>query len=615
MFKRLLAVILLGLTIGLAGCGINYEKMDKEVNAMTLELDKMEERTSSIESNYLKEAEKYLPSYSGINALRLKSHDLKKEISSFKKKSTAAANGDVKAEKVIKSLFLELKRDFGVVKAFLAETKEDVDYLVAFSKDETFRKTALSRTDGLVSRKESIDAVFTQALVNHESKSTKINALKAEVNSLLNSLGVTRMDANIALKYRTDEWVSEVTKSIDAKVEKVKSLDVTEIKSVAAVKGELRVKISGASWDADDPYDYEKKFHFSEQTISEFLANKLYQSPIYNGEQVVKTNSIRWNPFLAELTKGESTYKSFSFDTHAVLWIEKAYTRYRVKFEYKTDTVTTKTEWKTVSESEFYNYQVGQVVYSKPYGMFADEVSIGMQGMVGNPHYGQFKSQSNGNRMWEWYGKYAFMRDMLGGNSISYSHYSHTGHYRSSPRYTPGNFNPDAYHYSNDRPRTYYGNNNGYARNGKSSYSDSEFLDKKSNSHRYTQEKHSKNASDALKKHKPASDSHASSMVNKGSLSDLKSKAEAKAPSKIESGSIKSISQKTPKFNADLKVPKGSVPLRNTRPDLSKLKAKREKSLTRIAKIKIADAKKKKLIKKKFVSSGYGFKKSSFKRK
>ena len=40
--------------------------------------------------------------------------------------------------------------------------------------------------------------------------------------------------------------------------------------------------------------------------------------------------------------------------------------------------------------------------------------------LVGNPHYGQWRTDSGGGSFWVWYGQYALIRDLLGGPRIGY---------------------------------------------------------------------------------------------------------------------------------------------------------------------------------------------------
>ena len=49
----------------------------------------------------------------------------------------------------------------------------------------------------------------------------------------------------------------------------------------------------------------------------------------------------------------------------------------------------------------------------------AADLGVGGQ-LVGNPHCGQWRTDSGGNSFWVWYGQFALMRDLLGGPRIGY---------------------------------------------------------------------------------------------------------------------------------------------------------------------------------------------------
>ncbi|MDQ7091272.1 MAG: hypothetical protein Q9M50_11685 [Methylococcales bacterium] len=69
--------------------------------------------------------------------------------------------------------------------------------------------------------------------------------------------------------------------------------------------------------------------------------------------------------------------------------------------------------------------------------------------LVGNPSYGQYKPDSSGRSIWQWYGQYAFFSSLFKGNSynqnpISYSQWnsrSHYSYYRDYGRRTYGSRN------------------------------------------------------------------------------------------------------------------------------------------------------------------------------
>ena len=67
--------------------------------------------------------------------------------------------------------------------------------------------------------------------------------------------------------------------------------------------------------------------------------------------------------------------------------------------------------------------------------------------LIGNPHYGEWRSDSSGRSIWSWYIQYSLMRQLLGGNDYyygswaagrrySYYHDYGRGHYTSSKQRT-----------------------------------------------------------------------------------------------------------------------------------------------------------------------------------
>jgi len=101
-----------------------------------------------------------------------------------------------------------------------------------------------------------------------------------------------------------------------------------------------------------------------------------------------------------------------------------------------------------VSKSFFQQHEknLGMTLESKPKGKYDFEADKQTAppgyGYVGNSHYGQWKRDSHGNSFWEFYGKYALMRDLFWGPSF------YRPIYRSDW---------DGYRQSRSTGRTYYG--------------------------------------------------------------------------------------------------------------------------------------------------------------
>ncbi len=78
---------------------------------------------------------------------------------------------------------------------------------------------------------------------------------------------------------------------------------------------------------------------------------------------------------------------------------------------------TQTSDWSRVSQTEFEKYQknLGMVLFSKSAksGLSDAKYPPGYE-HVGNPRYGNWRSDNSGNSFWEFYGKYAFMSHMFG---------------------------------------------------------------------------------------------------------------------------------------------------------------------------------------------------------
>lgn len=51
------------------------------------------------------------------------------------------------------------------------------------------------------------------------------------------------------------------------------------------------------------------------------------------------------------------------------------------------------------------------------------------QQLVGNPHYGQWRTNSSGNNFWAWYGQYALLSRFMGGGPIGYDRWAYGRNY------------------------------------------------------------------------------------------------------------------------------------------------------------------------------------------
>jgi len=119
------------------------------------------------------------------------------------------------------------------------------------------------------------------------------------------------------------------------------------------------------------------------------------------------------------------------------------------KYRIITDERTTDTGWMEVSK-EYYQHNasfLGMTVWAKKDGTGGKAVGPPGYEYVGDPRYGQWRTNSSGRSFWDFYGQYAFISSLLGRGPI----------YRN---------NYDTYTISRTQGRAYYGSQKEYGTNG-----------------------------------------------------------------------------------------------------------------------------------------------------
>lgn len=98
------------------------------------------------------------------------------------------------------------------------------------------------------------------------------------------------------------------------------------------------------------------------------------------------------------------------------------------------------TDWQPVSDTtfDFYIHDLGMALLSSD-GVETNEISSppGYDNYVGNPTYGQWRTNNDGDSFWEFYGKYALIRTMFGYPSpvYRYSYDDYNDYYRRKSSY------------------------------------------------------------------------------------------------------------------------------------------------------------------------------------
>lgn len=118
-------------------------------------------------------------------------------------------------------------------------------------------------------------------------------------------------------------------------------------------------------------------------------------------------------------------------------FFKKYYHKYRIVVEEK----DTETRWGEVSQEFYRRYEpfLGMTIWSKKEGKDSDSIGPPGYEYVGDPRYGQWKTDSSGNSFWEFYGKYRLISDLLGGGFIYRDYYNRyrTNRSKGQPYYGP----------------------------------------------------------------------------------------------------------------------------------------------------------------------------------
>lgn len=140
-----------------------------------------------------------------------------------------------------------------------------------------------------------------------------------------------------------------------------------------------------------------------------------------------------------DLIRDLSAVKSYSIILHDMDADESANKykhKYKILKEVGDSVKAEETDWKEVSERFFARHQdnMGMTVASKDSTGKVSKVAApaGYGQYVGNERYGSWQQGSNGQSFWQFYGQYAFMRDMLGLGFYGPVYRSHYNDYRSS---------------------------------------------------------------------------------------------------------------------------------------------------------------------------------------
>ncbi|MCG8689081.1 MAG: hypothetical protein MI892_29695 [Desulfobacterales bacterium] len=210
------------------------------------------------------------------------------------------------------------------------------------------------------------------------------------------------------------------------------------------MKEDYFVTIKRESWDERSDYYNPRFTSFTRQvspatyqTLMESEADSIAElSPGYGGMNIRVTKGLggAWQMLDLKPTENWPDRRHNA----ASLWVESGRAAYFHKYLKEENGETTETDWVKVNPS-FYeqNYDnLGMAILSKPYGAFEPDAMAAPPGMayVGNPQYGEWKEDENGESFWSWYGRYAFFSHLFF-FPPSYYYYGSWNRWRTDYRY------------------------------------------------------------------------------------------------------------------------------------------------------------------------------------
>ncbi|MFY0672893.1 MAG: DUF4178 domain-containing protein [Bacteroidia bacterium] len=227
------------------------------------------------------------------------------------------------------------------------------------------------------------------------------------------------------------------------------------------------------------PRDYEEKKKKSNTFLFVIIIGLIFifmgmsRCSVNTGSSGSSTSSEYKLSPIDELTKKYMDYESFSIilsdmDVQSSGWSKDYMHKYQVisSIDSLSDPIQSETNWLEVKESYFKENEnnLGMELVGKKDGEInKTPAPAGYSSYVGNPRYGEWKTNSSGQSFWSFYGKYMFMSSMF--DLIARPAYR--GYYND---YYGSYYGRRAYYGPSTGGTNYYGTNSDYTKKSKPHY-------------------------------------------------------------------------------------------------------------------------------------------------
>ncbi len=461
MFQFLL---ILFVSVFITGCGLSDTSVESAKNTL-VSIDKtlklINEKKESFPKNelfvkYKKEADKEKLHESII--------DLSKHLNSFNN-SKLAIEGYIKLDndKDEVKLINEIKN----AKALMDNVSKTIAYAESRLKVyDSFYKSKNEFLTLIETEKNNLTINYKNLIADKDTILKSFPTRENDIKKLTQKIeldSITLIDKLDSVKTKEDivdflvildiskvepkKLVTEITRLRES----LKELNNSVIKILKDTRVDYYAKALIYSWDETSDWDSESTKYLTPIKITEEMANLMESKNI---EQIANYPGFfsgydcKVDQSVCDLYSSTMRSKIFasSGDDTAELWLDNVEEEYFFKYLI-IENDKEREEWVKVSESEYNKYAEfeGHEIYSKPYGFFNNEAlnapnPVGIS-TVGNPKYGEWKTDSSGQSFWAYYGQFRLLSDVIdifAGNNHRYSRndYDHWNNNYRNQKYT-----------------------------------------------------------------------------------------------------------------------------------------------------------------------------------
>ena len=317
--------------------------------------------------------------------------------------------------------FAEINNTIANIDRLKVSSEQDakqIEQMIKQIKEDSFDKAVSDFPDNTA----AINARFSGFMEIQQQTQTDLDQVKSQFD--LHSNNQPADYAVFTDSVKSIASLREKTKTLSAeKKEEIGQLYQSYTKILKDMKAAYYVTVKRESWDensdfynpAFSSFTREVDLETYEAVTADNLDTIAELKPGYGRPSMRSKIGNTWN----ELNIHPMDNWPSRYHNAASFWVESSQEKYFHQYILENDGQTEETGWETVS-ADFYDNNLeflGMAILAKPYGTFEQDrlTQAAPPGMayVGNPEYGEWKDDENGDRFWSWYGKWAFFSHLF----------------------------------------------------------------------------------------------------------------------------------------------------------------------------------------------------------